>query len=131
MAVLTPAARFGNDPYRMPKPAWLTTLVRDALTDFAAFRAATCPHLEDPAVWHAPGVVAPDPTVICGDCLGAVLTHGGFPHIGHPCVGCGRPAELTTLTTEWAPGVAPAALLMVVCFTCWSCSPRGAESRPW
>ena len=131
MAVLNVDARFTNDPYRMPKPSWLTTLVRGALTDYTAFRATTCEHLADPNVRSTPGIVAPDPTVICGDCLGAVLTCGGFPHADRACAGCGRAAELTALTTEWAPDIAPAALLMVASFVCWACSPRGSEARPW
>ena len=129
--MLNVAARFTNDPWRTPKPSWLTTLVRGALTDYTAFRATTCEHLTDPTVRSVPGVVAPDATILCTDCLGAVLTRGGFPHAHQACVGCGRPAELTTLTTEWAPDIAPAALLMVASFVCWSCSPRGAEARPW
>jgi hypothetical protein len=131
VAVLNADARFTNDPYRMPKPSWLTTLVRGALTDYVAFNAATCAHLADPNVRSTPGIVAPDSTVICGDCLGAVLTGGGFPHAGHACVGCGRPAELTTLTHEYAPDITPAVVLMVVSFVCWSCSPRGSEVQPW
>ena len=122
-------ARFTNDPWRLPKPKWLTNLVRGALTDYVAFRAATCPHLADPNVRSTPGVVAPDATILCADCLGAVLTHGGFPHTGHPCAGCGQPAELTTLTTEYA--LDPVAFLTVAAYVCWACSPRGAEARPW
>lgn len=129
--MLNADARFTNDPWHLPKPKWLTDLVRGTLTDYVAFRAATCPHLPDPNVRSTPGLVAPDPTVLCGDCVGAVLTRGGFPHAGRTCVGCGQPAELTTLTTEYAPDIAPAALLMVVSYVCWTCGPRGSEARPW
>lgn len=124
-------ARFTNDPWRAPKPQWLTDLVRDVLTDYVGFRAVTCPHLADPTARHTASLVAPDPTVICGDCLGAVLTRGGFPHAHRACVGCGEPAELTTLTTEYSPDVGPVAFLTVASFVCWTCGPRGAESRPW